>query len=71
MKLKVKLLAHIKNWYYDAFFDLTLTQFNDLIYALKASHNSYKGNIAAKYYQMLGINYLRDKFVKTLFEKLE
>lgn len=71
LELKRKVLINMKIWYYDAFFDLTLTQFYNLIYVLKASHVRYNGNTAAKYYEMLSINHLYDKLAKILFKKLE
>lgn len=71
MKPEAKMLANIKIYYLDAFFDLTLIQFNNLIHALKASYDNYRKDTAAKYYKMLGIGHLRDKFVKAFFKKLE
>lgn len=64
MKPKVKVLANIKIQYSDIFFNLTLTQFNDLIYALKTGHNDYRRSIVIEYYEILEIDYLCDKFVK-------
>ncbi len=71
LKSEVKVLADIKIWYPNISLDLILTQFNDLIHILKASHNNYKGNIATKYYKMLKIGHFYEKFVEKLLEKLE
>lgn len=71
IKPEIKVLVNIKIWYFNAFCNLTLTQFNDLIYALKASHDNYEENITTEYYQMLEIGYLYYKFIKTLFERLK
>ena len=71
LKPESKILADIKIWYHDTFFDLTLTQFSNLVHVLKASHVDYEGSTTAKYYEMLGIGHLRDKFVEKLFERLE
>lgn len=71
IKPKIKVLVNIKIWYLNAFFNLILTQFNDLVYALKASHDNYEENITTEYYQMLEIGYLYYKFIKTLFERLK
>lgn len=65
------MLADIKIWYLDAFFDLTLTQFSNLVHALKASDIKYGGSIGAKYYKILNISHLCDKFVERLFKRLE
>lgn len=61
----------MKIWYPDAFLDLTLTQFSNLVYTLKASHIEYKKSTIVEYYEMLGIGHLRDKFIEKLFKKLE
>ena len=64
LKPEAKVLADMKIWYPDIFFNLILTQFSNLVYALKASHIEYGGSIAAEYYKILGISHLRDKFVE-------
>lgn len=71
MKPEAKVLADIKIWYPDAFNDFTFTQFSGLIHALKASHDDYRGNTVAKYYKMLDIGSLYNKFVEALFKRLE
>ena len=70
LKPEVKVLVDIKIWYPDAFFDLSLTQFSDLVY-IQTYYFNYRGNTAAKYYEMLGIGYLHDNFIEGLFERLE
>lgn len=67
MKPEAKILANMKISYFNIFFDLTLTQFSDLVYILKASHNDYRGSTVTEYYEMLGIGHLYNKFVKALF----
>lgn len=71
MKPKIKVLVKIKIWYFDTFFILTLTQFNALIHSLKANHDDYKRNITIKYYKILKIGHLYDKFVKKLLKRLK
>lgn len=71
MKPKAKVLANIKIWYSDIFFNLTLIQFSDLIYTLNANHDDYRKNIAAEYYKILGIGHLYDKFIKKPLKKLK
>ena len=71
LKLEVKILTDMKICYIDTFLDLILIKFSELVYALKASYVEYRRNTAAKYYKMLSIGHLGDKFVETLFETLE
>ena len=71
LKSEAKVLADMKIWYPDAFLNLNLTQFSDLVHALKASHVKYGGSTAVEYYEIPGISHLHDKFVEGLFEKLE
>lgn len=71
MKLEAKVLADMKIGYLNAFDDFTLIQFSGLIYTLKATHHDYGGSIIAKYYEMLGVGHLRNKFVEALFKRLE
>lgn len=71
IKLKAKVFANTKIWYSNAFLNLILTQFSGLIYVLKASYNGYRRSTAAKYYEILKISYLRNKFVEKLLEKLK
>lgn len=71
LKPEIKVLVDIKIWYLNAFFDLTLTQFSNLVHASKAGDIKYGGSIITKYYKILNISHLCDKFVERLFEKLE
>lgn len=69
LKREAKMMADIKICYPNTFFDLTLIEFSNLVYALKTSYVQYRRNIATKYYKMLSISHLGDKFVEILFER--
>lgn len=69
IKLEAKIFIDIKMQYFGVFDNLILTQFIDLIYTFQTTHHNYKNCIIAKYYEVLGIGYLYNKFINIFFKK--